>query len=199
MENAVGIVYVDLSMSLDGFIAGPDVTAAMPMGVAGDRLHDWMFAGKTAAQSREWENQRFARTGALVMGRTMFDVGVVPWGEDPTFHAPVFVLTHRAGPPVEKRGGTTYTLVADGPDDALDRAQAAAGGLDVCIAGGATVVQHYLNSGQVDALRLHLVPVLLGDGVRLFEPANSLDTFRLNPAVTAPDGVVHICLTANAR
>lgn len=186
------MIFADLSISLDGFIAGPHVGVDNPLGDGGEQLHDWMFAGRSAADSRAWEEQRFATTGALLMGRTMLDVGVGPWGDEPVFHAPVFVVTHRDGEPIGKAGGTTYTLVADGPDAALRQALAAAREQDICVAGGATVVQHYLAAGAIDQLRLHVVPVLLGDGVRLFSTATSGTDLTLLPGVHEDAGVVHL-------
>lgn len=103
------------------------------------------------------------------MGRRMFDNGEGPWGDEPPFHAPVFVLTHDARETVAKDGGTTFTFVTDGIESALERAKAAAGERDVSIAGGANAVRQYVAAGLLDELRIHLVPVLLGDGIRLFE------------------------------
>ncbi|MFL6076090.1 MAG: dihydrofolate reductase family protein [Mycobacteriales bacterium] len=188
---AMGMVYADLSVSLDGYIAGARVGVDNPMGDGGEHLHEWMFAGKSPEESRAFEEEHFATTGALLMGRTMADVGMRFWGEDPTFHAPVFVVTHRAAGPVVKAGGTTYTFVTDGPAVAFEAARAAAGNHDLCVAGGASVVQWTLDAGVLDELRLHLVPVLLGDGVRLFAPGQG-------PAALVPRGaaeqvgVVHL-------
>jgi dihydrofolate reductase len=186
------MIYVYMSMSLDGFIAGPRVGVDNPMGDGGEQLHEWMFAGKSDQESRAFEEDLFANTGALVMGRTMLDVGVGPWGENPTYHAPVFVVTHRAAEPIVKQGGTTYTFITDGPDAALERARAAAGGQEICIAGGAAIVQHYLTAGTVDELRLHVVPVVLGAGVRLFTPDQQQAAFTLLPGLADDAGVVHL-------
>jgi dihydrofolate reductase len=164
----MGMIYADISTSLDGFIAGPNVSIANGMGDGGDRLHDWMFAGKSGAEAEAFEEERLASSGAFVMGRTMLDVGIAPWGDNPTFHAPVFVVTHRPAEPIVKAGGTTCTFVTDGPEAALRLAREAAGDQDICVAGGAAIVRHYLHAGVVDELRLHLVPIVLGDGVRLF-------------------------------
>ena len=164
----MGLIYADMSMSLDGFIAGPNVSVANGMGDGGERLHDWMFAGKSGAEAEAFEEERLASSGAFVMGRTMLDVGIAPWGDNPTFHAPVFVVTHRPAEPIVKAGGTSYTFVTDGPDAVLRLARQAAGDQDICVAGGAAIVQQYLRAGVIDELRLHLVPIILGDGVRLF-------------------------------
>jgi dihydrofolate reductase len=167
----MGLTYADMSMSLDGFIAGPNVRVGNGMGDDGDRLHDWMFAGMSGADVESFLAERLASTGAFLMGRTMLDVGIGPWGDEPVFHAPVFVVTHRPAEPIVKAGGTTYTFVTDGPDAALRLARQAAGDRDLCVSGGAAMVRHYLHAGVIDELRLHVVPILLGGGVRLFTDA----------------------------
>ncbi len=195
----MGTIYLDMSMSLDGFIAGRNVGIDNPLGDGGEQLHQWMFAGKSSAQSRHYELDRFATTGALVMGRTMLDVGIGPWGDDPVYRAPVFVVTHRAERPVVKQGGTTYTFVTDGPDAALDHARAAAGEQDICLAGGANVIQHYLSAQVVDELRLHIVPVLLGGGTPLFGPDEHPPALELLPGTAEDAGVVHLRYRARHR
>src|SRR4051794_30000113 len=112
----MGLIYANMSMSLDGFIAGPNVKVGNGMGDGGDRLHDWMFQGKSDDEVSAFLENELASTGAFVMGRTMLDVGIGPWGDEPAFHAPVFVLTHRPAEPIVKRGGTTYTFVTAGPE-----------------------------------------------------------------------------------
>jgi dihydrofolate reductase len=164
----MGLIYANMSMSLDGFIAGPHVSVANGMGDGGEQLHDWMFAGKSDAEAEAWLAQQFESTGAVLMGRTMLDVGIGPWGENPVFHTPVFVVTHRSAEPVVKAGGTSYTFVTNGPDAALRMARAAAGEQDIRVEGGAAIVRVYLHAGVIDELRLHVVPILLGDGTRLF-------------------------------
>ena len=162
-------VYLDISMSLDGFITEPDEGIGKPL--AGDdpgRLHDWMFAAKTDADA-EIVDELYARTGAILIGRRMFDVGVEPWGDPPPFERPVFVLTHGALEPMPMQGGTTYTFVTGGIEAGLEQAKAAAGERDVGIWGGANIVRQYLRAGLVDEMQIHLIPILLGDGVRLFE------------------------------
>jgi dihydrofolate reductase len=180
----------DISMSLDGFIAGPNQTLEQPLGERGELLHQWAFAavswrerhglsgGETNADSEVVE-ESLRNTGATVMGRRMFSGGQGPWeddpradgwwGDDPPFRHPVFILTHHPREPVTMQGGTTFTFVADGIEAALEQAREAAGGRDVAVGGGANVVQQYLTSGLLDELQIHLVPVLLGDGVRLFD------------------------------
>ena len=156
----MGRVIAEQSVSLDGFSAGPNVAVGNGMGDGGERLHEWMFP--------EFRVETLGTSGAVVMGRRMFDLGVEPWGDDPPFHMPVFVVTHRAGAPLVKQGGTTYHFVTGGIEPALERARAAAGDRDVVL-GGADLIRQFVGAGLVDELRIHLVPVLLGDGTRLFE------------------------------
>jgi dihydrofolate reductase len=167
-------------MSLDGFIAGPNVSVDNPGGDGAMRLHAWIAGlaswrerqglpgGEHNAESelvREW----FDATGAVVMGRMMFDTGEEPWGENPPFRTPVFILTHRPRPPMVKEGGTTYTFVTDGIESALAQATQAAGDRHVDIAGGADTIQQFLRAGLLDELSLHVLPVLMGQGLRLFD------------------------------
>ena len=186
----MGKLTLDISMSLDGFIAGPNQTLEQPLGEGGEALHEWAFAleswrerhglsGGEVNVDSEVVEEALRNTGATVMGRRMFSGGEGAWeedpnadawwGEDPPFHHPVFVLTRHRRAPVTKQGGTTFTFVTDGIEAALEQARLAAGGKDVAVAGGAEVVQQYLRAGLLDELQLHVVPVLLGDGVRLFE------------------------------
>jgi len=184
-------VTCNLSMSLDGYVAGPNQTLEEPLGHGGGTLHEWAVRLKAFRERHgmeggepgpdndivaEWQDA----SGAVVMGRRMFSGGAGPWeddpnadgwwGDEPPFHSPVFVLTHHARETVQKEGGTSYIFVTDGLESALDQARAAAGGKDVQIGGGASVVQQALNGGLLDELNIHLVPTLLGaGGVRLLE------------------------------
>jgi dihydrofolate reductase len=202
-------------MSLDGFVAGPNRTMEEPLGVGGERLHDWIIATRDWRESHGMEGGEanvdseivaaaLATRGATVMGRRMFSGGEGPWeddpnadawwGDEPPFHHPVFVLTHHEREPVEKQGGTTFTFVTDGIESALEQARAAAGDKDVTVAGGADVVQQYLAAGLFDEIQLHVAPVLLGDGVRLFDGAvpdapRALERIQV---VEAPSGVTHV-------
>jgi dihydrofolate reductase len=187
----MAIVYFDVSMSLDGFIAGPNVGVENPLGDRGELLHEWMFAGKTDEESAEFEEQLFRPCGAMVIGRRMLDVGIDPWGDDPTFHMPVYVLTHRPHEPVVKRGGTTYYFLTGGLLSVLEQARAAADGKDVVIGGGANIVQQCLAAGVVEEIRLHLVPVLLGAGTRLFRDVGRLKV-ATRSSDTGPGGVMHL-------
>jgi dihydrofolate reductase len=181
---------LDISMSLDGFGAGTNQTLEQPLGEGGERLHEWavrlrsfrerhgLSGGEIDADDEvvaEW----LGASGAVVMGRRMFSGGEGPWaddpnadgwwGDEPPFRVPVFILTHHAREPVVKQGGTSFTFVTDGIEAALDQARAAAGDQDVALGGGASVAQQYLKAGLLDELQIHLVPVLLGGGVRLFD------------------------------
>ena len=138
------------------------------MGDDGDRLHDWMFGAKTETDDAIVD-EKYASTGAVLMGKQMFDVGVEPWGDPPPFGMPVFIVTHEAREPLPMQGGTTYTFVTDGLEAALELARAAAGDRDVGIWGGANIMRQYLKAGLLDEMQLHLIPILLGDGIRLFE------------------------------
>ncbi|NEA67069.1 dihydrofolate reductase family protein [Streptomyces sp. SID12488] len=172
-------VTADLAISLDGCVAGTDVTLDNPGGDGAEPLFEWIHnlaswrerQGMTGGEEnrdselmREW----FDATGAVVMGRMMYDTGEAFWGDNLPFRTPVFVLTHRPRPTLVKEGGTTFTFVTDGIHSALDRAKAAAGDRNVDIAGGANTVRQYLAEGLIDELQLHVVPALLGDGLRLF-------------------------------
>ncbi len=204
-------VALDITISLDGFVAGPNQTIEQPLGEDGERLHEWVYGlaswreahghegGETNADSELLE-QAIARSGATVMGRRMFSGGSGPWqddpnangwwGDDPPFHHPVFVLTHHTRETVTMQGGTSFTFVTGGIEDALEQARAAAGDKDVAIAGGADVAQQYLHAGLLDELHLHVAPLLLGGGVRLFDErgsgSTSVEQTRLveSPAVT---------------
>ena len=182
---------LDISMSLDGFIAGPNQTLEQPLGEGGEGLHEWAFrlaswrephglsGGETNVADDEVVAETLQATGAVVMGRRMFSGGKGPWADDPNtdawwgdnppFHVPVFVLTHHPRETVIKEGGTSFTFVTDGIEAALEQARAAAGDQDVSLAGGADVVQQYLNAALLDELQIHLAPVFLGGGVRLFD------------------------------
>lgn len=173
-------VTADLAISLDGFIAGTDVTIDNPAGDGAEPLFEWIhnlaswrerqgISGGEENRDSELMREWFDATGAVVMGRMMYDTGEEFWGDNPPFRTPVFVLTHRPRPTLVKEGGTTFTFVTDGIHSALDRAKAAAGGRNVDIAGGASTVRQYLKEGLIDELQLHVVPALLGDGLRLFE------------------------------
>jgi dihydrofolate reductase len=197
----MGRLRFDISMSLDGFVAGPNDGAGNGLGDGGERLHEWVYGleswrtphgyegGETGEES-DVLGEAFDALGAIVMGRRMFDLAEGAWGDDPPFHMPVFVLTHRARDPIVKQGGTTFTFVTDGIESALEQAREAAGDKDVGVAGGTSVAQQYLEAGLLDELQIHLVPILLGGGVRLFDQLGDtqieLETTRVidSPQVT---------------
>jgi dihydrofolate reductase len=168
-------VTCDIAMSVDGFVAGPNQTLENPLGEdVEQRLHQWMF---NDAEANAPEIKAITQAGAFIMGRNMFGPGRGKWdldwkgwwGEDPPYHAPVFVLTHHARAPLPMQGGTTFNFVTDGIESALNQARKVAGNKDIAVAGGAAVVNQFLAAGFIDELRLHVAPVLMGKGERLFE------------------------------
>ena len=202
-----------ISISLDGFVAGPNQSDENPLGEGGERLHDWVVPlaawrkphgkeGGEVNESTRVMEETAENIGASVMGRNMFgppgggDWGDEEWkgwwGDEPPYHNDVFILTHYRRDPVEMDGGTTFHFVTDGIERALERAREAAGGEDVKLWGGAEVIQQYLAAGLLDELELHVVPVLLGGGARLFDNLADADV-RLEQvrAVEAP-GVTHL-------
>ena len=200
--------FLDISMSLDGFVAGPTATLEEPLGKGGERLHEWALRlaswrsqhgleGGETGPDDELSRELQARVGAVVMGRKMFSGGDGPWesdpnadawwGDDPPFHVPVFVLTHHEREPVVKEGGTTFTFVTDGIESALEQARAAAEDSDVQLSGGASVAQQYLRAGQLDELNVHVAPILLGGGVSLFgELGPDAPGLKLTKVVESP-------------
>jgi len=202
-----------ISMSLDGFAAGPSQSVDNPLGIGGMRLHEWVFplavwramhgleGGEVNASSALVE-ESLANIGATVMGRNMFGGHPGPWktkepwngwwGVNPPFHHPVFVLTHHAREPLRLEGGTTFNFVTGGIQSALEQARRAAGSKDVSLAGGANVANQYLAAGVVDEMEINLVPVLLGSGERLFEGlGDDLHGLELVRTVAAPK-VTHL-------
>jgi dihydrofolate reductase len=169
----MGKVLMEITMSLDGFTAGPGVSAEEPMGRGGEALHEWMFAGKSATDIEAFQMTLFGGVGAVIMGRRMVDLGIGPWGEEPLYHAPCFVVTHRPAETIVKKGGTSYIFVSEGIEAAMAQAKAAAGEQDVMVNGGADVDRQYLNAGLIDEIRLHLAPILLGAGTPLFTGVRS--------------------------
>lgn len=165
----MGRITSEISMSLDGFITDPKASVGTALeGNDPGRLHDWRFDAKTDTDAAIVE-EIYASTGAVVIGKRMFDAGFEPWGDPPPFGMPVFIVTHEEREPLPMRGGTTYSFVTGGLEAALEQARAAAGDKDVGIWGGADVLRQYLEAGLLDEMQIHVVPVLLGGGVRLFE------------------------------
>jgi dihydrofolate reductase len=208
-------VVLDISMSLDGFVAGPGQTLEEPLGREGERLHEWVVGlkrwreahGKAGGEDNADSaviDEHLRATGATVMGRRMFSGGEGPWEDDPNadawwgdrppFGHPVFVVTHHEREPLVKQGGTTFTFVTDGVASAVEQARAAAGEQDVAVAGGAQVAQQVWKAGLLDELQLHVVPLLLGGGVRLFDDHGSGAPLELERTrvVESPAGVTHL-------
>ncbi len=202
-----------ISMSLDGFVAGPNQSVGDPLGVGGQHLHEWIFPlavwrtphglddGEVNASTPVVE-ESVANIGATVMGRNMFGGHPGPWdtkepwtgwwGDNPPFHHPVFVLTRYAREPLTMEGGTTFNFVTGGIEAALERARLAAGAQDVSLAGGANAAQQYLKAGLVDEMEINLVPILLGSGERLFDGlSDDLHGLELVRTVAAPN-VTHL-------
>jgi dihydrofolate reductase len=192
MVRGMSMVFFELSMSLDGYVAGPNVGVDNPLGDGGERLHDWMFDGRTEGESRAFEEESFRPAGAMVMGRRMLDLGIGPWGEDPTFHMPVYVVTHRPHEPIVKQAGRRTTSSPTDSTELLNSLEKAAGAKNIVLGGGADIVQQSLAKGVVDEMEVHLVPTLLGAGTRLFENTGDL---TLAPNVTSrvdDHGVTHL-------
>ena len=200
-------------MSLDGFVAGPEQSVRHPQGIGGMRLHEWVLQlavfrqyfgleGGDITASTPVVEESLANIGATVMGRNMFGGHPGPWnsetpwngwwGAEPPFHHPVFVLTHHAREPLALEGGTTFTFVTGGIEQALDLATRAAAGQDVALGGGAQTVQQYLAAGLLDELEINLAPVLLGSGEPLFAGlGDDLHGLELVRTVAAPT-VTHL-------
>jgi dihydrofolate reductase len=208
----MGKFRMSISMSLDGYVAGPDLSEADPLGIGGEQLHEWM------TQLRSWRERHgleggevnastpvaegiLGGAGATIMGRNMFWGGAGPWGDDPwkgwwgddpPYHHPTFVLTHHAREPLELKGGTTFYFVTDGIEAALEQARAAAGDKDVTLGGGARAAQQYLAAGLLDEALVSIVPIFLGGGARLFdELGGSTPKLQQVEVIEAP-GVTHI-------
>ena len=201
-----------IAMSLDGYAAGPQQSKKNPLGIGGERLHEWVIPlaawramhgleGGEVNESTRVVDESLANIGATIMGRNMFGGHPGPWdarkpwngwwGDNPPFHHPVFVLTHHARPALALEGGTSFTFVTDGIEAALEQARHAARRKDVSLAGGANAAQQYLNAGLVDEMEISLAPILLGAGERLFEGVSDLGGLRPVRTVAAPD-VTHL-------
>lgn len=169
----------DPGISLDGFIAGPDQTLENPLGVGAQVLHRWMFE---EPDEHTAEREAITSAGAYIMGRNMFGPGRGEWdldwtgwwGEEPPYHGPVFVLTHHERDPLPMEGGTTFHFVTGGPQEALRLATEAAGDRSISVCGGASTINQYLREGHIDELRLHVAPVVLGEGEALFTDLGGL-------------------------
>jgi dihydrofolate reductase len=208
----MGKIRFNLSISLDGFLAGPDQSLESPLGAGGEHLHDWAFPlavfraahggeGGIANASTQIIEEQTANVGAVIMGRNMF--GGHPgawrsdapwngwWGEDPPFHVPVFVLTHHAREPLPMKGGTTFHFVTGGIESAVAKARGAAGDKDIVIGGGASIARQLLAAGHVDEINITLVPLFLGSGERLFDQLGTGLKLEQLRVIEAP-GVTHL-------
>jgi dihydrofolate reductase len=201
----------NISMSLDGYVAGPNQTVTHPLGEGGEKLHEWAFAVRTFREIHGMEGgaggaddavaaESLHNIGATIMGRHMFGGGDGAWGANPwqgwwganpPFHRPVFVLTHHERPPLEMQGGTTFHFVTEGIHAALESARNAARGKDVALAGGADVAQQYLQAGLIDEMEIHVVPILLGGGARLFDNMDGRQTAYESIRVVSSPAVSH--------
>jgi len=210
----------DISISLDGFVAGPNPSLEEPLGEGGELLHEWAFAATSWRESHGLEGgeenadsdvieESLRATGAVVMGRKMFSGGEGQWeddprvdgwwGDNPPFHVPVFVLTHHARETKVMQGGTSFNFVTDGIEAALEQARAAAEEKDVLLAGGASAVQQYLKAGLLDELQIHVAPVLLGGGTSLFEQLGIEPLGLEATRVIASPSVTHLRFRVPAR
>jgi dihydrofolate reductase len=205
---------LNITMSLDGYVAGPNQSVENPLGQGGEDLHDWLVklqtfralhgdaSGGETGVNDDVLREAFENIGATIMGRNMFGPVRGPWdrndpwrgwwGDDPPFGHAVFVLTHHAREPLQMQGGTTFFFVTDGIESALAQARKAANGKDVVIGGGASAVQQYLNAGLIDELEIHVVPLFLGAGARLFDNLDGRKV-RVEPIRTiAGPSVTHL-------
>jgi dihydrofolate reductase len=176
-------IIFDCAISLDGYFAGDNRGPQNPMGGVSGKLHQWMFkqkafwkhikmeGGQEYGEDSKLIDQVFARTGAYIMGKRMFQEGEVVWAED-LYQADVYVLTHEKREPWVQKGTTTFYFINDGIESALEKAKASAGEKDIRIQGGANTIQQYLNAGLINEFTIHLAPVFLGTGIRLFESIN---------------------------
>ncbi len=199
----MAIVFADIDISLDGFVAGERVSPENPLGIGGERL---VWYGEDVNQSDADLEASYGQVdgsvlraaaeseGSVIMGRRTFEISLDAWGENPPIHKPCFVLTSRASDPIERPGGTTFTFVTGGPEEAIRLAKDAAAGLDVGVMGGARTIRGLLTRGLLDELRLHVVPVLLGAGLRLFDEVPGSEVELEKVGVLDGERAVHLIL-----
>jgi dihydrofolate reductase len=213
------IVTAQMSVSADGYYAGPEHTGSQPW-LEGTEAAGFFRVTRWVIDAEAWRQrlgfkggeqntnsqviaETFASAGAYVMGRRMADGGEIPWGDEPPFRAPVFVVTHRPRPTLHRQGGTSFTYVTSGVANAISQARAAANGKNVAIAGGGTLLREVIRLGLLDELELHVVPVILGDGMRLLSPELGLggkEAIELTPArVIATPDVTHVRYQIDGR
>ncbi len=200
-------VFVSVGITLDGYIAGPNGGPQNPLGDEGLSIHNWMFkqksflshlglpGGETNNKDNDIIDGIFNRTGVTIIGKNMFVEGEANWPEEAPFRTPVYVLTHEVREPWVRKGGTTFYFVNDGIHSALAQAQKAAGDRDIRIGGGADTIRQYLHAGLVEEMELHISPMLLGEGVRLFDGVDK-KAFGLDISdVTHSQLVTHVTYT----
>ncbi len=204
----------NFTISLDGFATGEGQSRETPFGHAGERLHEWMFATRWGGEMQgrpggtRGVDDAFVRRhdpgfGAEIMGAGKYGYPgwhenpewKGPWGPNPPFHTPVFVLTHHTRPSIEMEGGTTYHFIDTTPAEALETAREAADGQDVRIGGGATVIREFVTAGLVDHMHVVVVPIVLGRGVRLWDGLEGLEQHYEIEATSSPSGVTHVTFT----
>lgn len=213
----------NFSVSLDGFATGEGLSFDAPFGHAGERLHEWMFAtrfgramfggtgGSDGVDNAFAEQHESLGIGAEIMGRGKFSPETGPWsdlgterewrgwwGDEPPFHTPVFVLTHHPRPSIEMAGGTVFHFIDAAPHEALALAREAAGGRDVRLGGGPTMIREFLAAGLVDVAHVVVVPIVLGRGTRLWDGLEGLESQYDVEQVSSPSGVVHVTFTRRA-
>jgi dihydrofolate reductase len=186
----MGKVVLDTTMSLDGFIAGPNISSKLPLGEGGIRLHDWLFKSKADIDA-EVLDETVETSGAVILGRRTYDDAIeVAWGGVTPFKVPAFILSHSA--PGAATGGASFTFVTDGIESAIRQAKAVAGEKNVWVMGGASIAQQFLKAGIFDELQLHIAPVLFGGGVKLFEHIGHEHIELESTRVLETPGAIHI-------
>lgn len=186
----MGNIFVDVSVSLDGFMAGPNVSAEHPMGERGEQLHAWLFGDRRNDTDADIVKRLLGGIGAVVLGRRTFDIGFDQWDQQTPFPAPTFVVTHRARDPLPTSSGT-FTFITAGAAAAVEQARAAAGEKNIAVM-GAALTQELIRLKLIDELHIHLIPLLLGDGVRLFDHLDRKQLELELVGTTASDKVTHL-------
>ncbi len=207
----MGKIFFDVGMSLDGFIAGINRGPKNPLADGGTAIHNWMYKQKFFREALGWGKDGetglnndilkgiFQRSGASILGKRMFEEGEPNWPENAPFHTPVYVLTHEKREPWERKGGTTFFFLNDGIESALQQAKKSAGNKDIRISGGADVIQQFMHAGLIDEFTIHLAPVFLGNGIRLFDQTYNIRfMLEIFETLHSPD-VTHLSYTVKKR
>jgi dihydrofolate reductase len=186
----MGKVVLDITMSLDGFIAGPNISPKLPLGDGGLRLHDWLFGAKTDIDAKVLD-ETVETSGAVIVGRRTYDDAIEDaWGGVSPFKVPAFILSH--GVPEEAKGGSSFTFVTDGIESAIKQAKAVAGEKNVWVMGGANIVQQCIKADHFDELQIHIAPLLFGEGIRLFEHIGNEHIELESTRVLETPGAIHL-------